>query len=174
MGVWAYICRPPDAVDGLDAGVLAVEGGVLAPDPVLRHHHSLHPHRRVGRGRVQRWHSHGAVRRNVTLCFTCKKLCQCEGEHWQQAHGPLVHSGCGHRLDCVRISEDPVSAVGRRAADQRTRDGWLGGTAGPPLVSPHHGYTAAECGLFSPVYGHLQGVFFTNLSRYFKMITSSI
>ena len=48
------ILVPPDTVDGLDAGVLAVEGGVLAPDPVLRHHHSLHPHGRVGRGRVQR------------------------------------------------------------------------------------------------------------------------
>ena len=144
--VYAHYCpllAPPDAVDGLDAGVLAVEGGVLAPDPVLRHHHSLHPHRRVGRGRVQRWHSHGSFRagEGMLLCtsVTCKELRQCEGDHGQQAHGPLVHSGRGPRLDCVGISGDPVSAVGHRAADQRTRDGWLGGTAGPPLVSPHSG-----------------------------------
>ena len=135
MAIWvvyAHYCpllAPPDAVDGLDAGVLAVEGGVLAPDPVLRHHHCLYPHRRVGRGRVQRWHSHGSVRagEGMLLCtsVTCKELCQCEGEHGQQAHGPLVHSGRGPRLDCVGISEDPVSAVGAgRRIRGRETGGW--------------------------------------------------
>ena len=44
---------PPDAVDWLDAGVLAVEDGVLPVHPVLRHLHAGHRHRGVGRGRVQ-------------------------------------------------------------------------------------------------------------------------
>ena len=102
MGIWAYICRPPDAVDGLDAGVLAVEGGVLAPDPVLRHHHSLHPHRRVGRGRVQRWHSHGAVRRNVTIVLQSPvKSCA----------SVKVSTGSKHMVPWCTPGAGPVSTV---------------------------------------------------------------
>ena len=44
---------PPDAVDWLDAGVLAVQYGVLPVHPVLRHLHAGDRHRGVGRGRVQ-------------------------------------------------------------------------------------------------------------------------
>ena len=44
---------PPHAVDRLDAGVAAVEDGVLSVDSVLRHRHPGHRHRRVGRGPVQ-------------------------------------------------------------------------------------------------------------------------
>ena len=47
------ILVPPDAVDWLDAGVLAVEDGVLAVHPVLRHLDTGHRHRGVGSGRVQ-------------------------------------------------------------------------------------------------------------------------
>ena len=47
------ILVPPDTVDGLDAGVLAVEDRVLAMDPVLRHLDTGHRHRGVGSGRVQ-------------------------------------------------------------------------------------------------------------------------
>ena len=69
------ILVPPDAVDGLDAGVLAVEDGVLSVDPVLRHLDTGHRHRGVGRGGVQSCNTVILVECRIKLLMSGSGFC---------------------------------------------------------------------------------------------------
>ena len=170
MGIWvvyAHYCpllAPPDAVDGLDAGVLAVEGGVLAPDPVLRHHHSLHPHRRVGRGRVQRWHSHRSVRGRERGCYFVLQ------SPVKSCASVKVSTGSRHMVLWCTPGAGPVSTVsasreipsrqsvpGGGSEDARRVAGRHGGTSSslPTLrqnAACFHRFMGIFRGCFSPIY----------------------
>ena len=73
---------PPDAVDWLDAGVLAVQYGVLPVHPVLRHLHAGDRHRGVGRGRVQSYETTMFSRNSDGSGFCFLKQVGLQDKYW--------------------------------------------------------------------------------------------